>query len=874
MIETSLWHGDNWFAIAERKLQNSSFGRKCIASAGPFLVLADLCYTLCASTLLALALICKYLSVKYFKLHENYYAVLTSIEVPNLVFYFCTANFRCMNTKLTSLLCLVALLSSSFAHATVPYKNPKLSPKERTADLLSRMSLEEKVAQLQCRWTDKADFLTDGKFDLEKARRVLPYGMGSLARMNEDLGPGHIPYVSTLHPFQASELYNDIQRYFVEETRLGIPVLGHEEGLHGHQSMDATNFPMPIALACSWDLGLFADIYSVVAKEIRAQGGSQVLAPVVDIVQDPRWGRTEETLGEDPYLASRIGVVEVKAYQGEGDVIDNEHVGATLKHLGIHGRPEGGENTAPSFVDEYTAREFFLKPFYNCVKEAQPLNVMVSYNETWGQPSHASRKLVTDILRGEWGFGGLVVSDYGGVSNLVEIDHLTPDYDEAGVIGLMAGVDIELPSINSYAHLAEFVRSGRIPEARLDEAVSRILEEKFRLGLFEHPYVDPQWAEELVGCKEHRDLAYKAATESMVLLQNKDKVLPLDASKIRTLALIGPNADQCVLGGYSSEPRQRISPLVALREKYGSEIDILHAPGVQILNENSQIPFLNRERSAGENAELIAEAVEVAKKADVVVLCLGENEKIHCEATGQYALGDLPTLELLGGQLELLDAIAPLGKPMVALVSSGTTLNLSPVAQKVQGLVQCWYLGQETGYAMADLLFGKVNPSGKLTISFPRSAGHIPAYYNYKPSSRRGYNLGWDVSALYPFGYGLSYTSFSYANLRIDRSEMGLGDTATVSVEVTNTGEREGAEIVQLYVTDDYALMPRPVKELRGFERINLKPRETKTVSFKLGPEELSYLDETFKSVVEPGSFTIQVGPSSAEGDRLKLNIK
>lgn len=783
-----------------------------------------------------------------------------------------------MNKSLTIIAIALLGLSVHAGAEKYPYQNPKLSAKERAADLLGRMTLEEKVAQLQCRWQEKADFLTDGKFDEAKALKVMPLGIGELARMNEDLGPGHIPYTSTLHAGESARLYNDIQRFMIGKTRLGIPVLGHEEGLHGHQAMDATNFPMPIALSSSWNVGMMTDIYTIVAKEIRARGGAQVLAPVVDIVQDPRWGRTEETMGEDPYLASRMGVAQVKAYQG-GDLehIDSEHVGATLKHLGIHGRSEGGANTAPSFVDEHTAREYFLRPFVACLDEAKPMNVMVSYPEIWGQPAHMNHHLVTDIFRNEWGFQGLVVSDYGGVSNLVEIDNATPDMDNAGVLGLMAGVDIELPSIKAYANLAKLVEDGKIPVSRIDEAVTRILEEKFRLGLFEHPYVDVERAEKLVGCAEHREVAYRAATESMVLLQNEGNVLPLDPSRIKTLAVIGPNADKCLLGGYSSVPRQSVSPLEGIRERYGAQMEILYAEGSKIYKMNeAPYPFPERELSPEENQELIAQAVETASKADAVVLCLGEDSNVHKEATGAFvtALGDLPTLELLGGQLKLVDEIAKLGKPTAALIISGTTLNVAPVAAKIPAVMQCWYLGQEGGYAMADALFGTVNPSGKLTVSFPRSAGHIPAYYNYKPSSRRGYNLGKDISPLYPFGFGLSYTTFEYSDLSIDRKEMGAEDCATVSVTVKNTGARDGAEIVQMYITDDYALMPRPVKELKGFEKVWLKAGESRRVSFPIERSSLSYYGIDNCLIVEPGTFTIQVGPSSATGDKLKLTVK
>lgn len=759
---------------------------------------------------------------------------------------------------------------------SLPYKNSELSSEARTLDLMKRMTIDEKIAQLQCEWlVAKTQVMTDGKFDEKKATARWSNGIGELARLNEDLTiTSREQFGRTLTPRQGAELYNQMQRFFMEQTRLGIPVISHEECLHGQQSKDATNFPVPIALASSWDEELLNEIYTAVAREVRSRGGSHVLGPVLDVVRDPRWGRTEECMGEDPYYITRMGKVMVKALQGSNELIDNEHVGVTLKHFGVHGASEGGVNTAPSYVDEHEARQTFLLPFREVIKQCDPMYVMITYNELWGEPAHANYYLLQDILRNEFEFKGAVVSDYGGISNIHSLDKSAPDYDEAGARALQAGVDAELPDILSYKNLKSLVKSGRITEQDIDKAVYRILLNKFRLGLFDHPFVDSKQAEQIVGCEAHRHLAYRAATESMVLLKNDNQLLPLDKDKIKRIALIGPNANRCILGGYSDIPKDTITPLRALRDRYGKSMEISYAEGVRLTDSNNKSAADIRLYTEEDNLARIHEAVEVARKAEVIVLFLGENEAMSREAVAPEVPGDLPTLELLAGQQRLVDEIVALNKPVIAFINSGTTLSLGELESKVPAVMQCWYLGQEGGYAMIDALFGDVNPSGKLTISFPRSAGHVPAYYNYKPSSRRGYNLGMDITPLHPFGYGLSYTTYQYSNLRIDKSQMEMNEKVNVSIDVQNTGQRDGAEIVQMYITDDYATLTRPVKELKGFQRVHLKTGEKKTVTFTIDRELLSYYNKYHRWQCEPGTFTIAIGPSSAENDKVTLEVK
>lgn len=760
------------------------------------------------------------------------------------------------------------LCSAAITFAQPAYKNKSLSPEVRAKNLLGLMTLDEKVMQTQCLWIQKSRILNaQGDFDEAKAKDALKNGLGELGRLNENAGPNSYGY----HPRQAAELYNKIQKYFVEKTRLGIPVMTHEESLHGQQTQDATNFPIPIGLASTWNENLMTEIFTNVAEEVRARGGHHVLAPVVDVTRDPRWGRTEETMGEDPFLISRLAVAQIKAYQGNSVYLGKNNVATTLKHFGIHGQSEGGINVAPGNIDERTAREVFFPPFKAAVQEAKAMNVMATYNEIWGLPAHINKYLLTDILRKEWGFKGVTVSDYFAIRDVSTLHKITPGFDEAGLLAFKAGIDLETPDPDGFVNLKKFIIEGKISLAELDAAVTRILISKFRLGLFDDPYVDADKADEIVGSPQKRAVAYKAAQEAMVLLKNDNNFLPLDKNKIKTIALIGPNADKCLLGGYSSKPRFCISPLEAIKEKYGSNIKVLYAEGVKLTDKNNWFADTINLADNGDVKAKIAAAVAIAKQADVVVLFVGGNESMSREGWADNHLGDLPTLELQNGQNELIKEIVATGKPTCAFVNSGPPLSIGNLVDAVPAVMQCWYLGQEGGYAMADALFGEINPNGKLPITFPRTVGHIPAYYNYKPSARRGYNLGYDVSPLYAFGHGLSYTTFQYSNLKLSDANMSMNGTVTVSVEIKNTGNRKGAEVVQMYIRDDYSSVTRPVKELKGFKKIWLDPGQSQTVNFVISKELLSFYDVNMKWVAEPGDFTLMVGTASDKTESIKF---
>ncbi|MBN2062087.1 MAG: glycoside hydrolase family 3 C-terminal domain-containing protein, partial [Deltaproteobacteria bacterium] len=662
------------------------------------------------------------------------------------------------------------------------YKNPNIPVDERVEDLISRMTLDEKIAQVMGIWSEKKQLILneDGSFNEQKASRNMPRGIGQIGRPSEGYDRD---LMQNRTAREMAEFTNAVQRYFIEKTRLGIPVVFHEECLHGHAAKDGTSFPQPIALAGTWDEDLIQRLFSMTALEARSRGAHQALTPVVDVCREPRWGRVEETYGEDPYLVSRIGVAAVKGFQGEGPGIDKGHVIATLKHMTGHGQPESGMNIGPANYSERIIREIFLPPFKACVQEAGALSVMASYNEIDGVPSHVNRWMLTDVLRDEWGFKGYVVSDYYGIQELYTRHKVAKDKREAAKRAFYAGVDIELPDMDSYPEIKGLVESGELTMEILDMAVRRLLRPKFLLGLFEDPYVDPNKAETVVGSKENAKLALEAARKSITLLKNEGNLLPLDASRYEKISVIGPNADQVLLGGYSDVPPYFVTVLEGIKKQVGGD-KVLYAEGCRITEKGSWYLDPVVLPDPEEDERRIREAVEVAGKADIVILVLGGNDLTSREAwgTGEH-LGDRASLELVGNQNELTRRILALGKPVVVALFNGRPLAINYLNEKVPAILECWYLGQETGNALADVIFGDINPSGRLPISFARSAGHLPVFYNYKPAARRGYLFD-DVSPLFAFGYGLSYTTFEYSNVRLAKSRIGISETTMVSVDV------------------------------------------------------------------------------------------
>jgi beta-glucosidase len=753
------------------------------------------------------------------------------------------------------------------------YLNPELPVAQRVEDLLSQMTLQEKVAQMLCVWQDKAKTLVDdkGDFDIEKAKEHFGdgNGLGQVGRPS-DAGGGK-------NAREMAELTNAIQKFFVENSRLGIPVIFHEECLHGQAAIDATSFSQPIGLGATFNTDLVYRLFKMTAEEARARGTHQALTPVVDVAREPRWGRVEETYGEDPYLVSRMGIAAVQGFQGDATFTDKEHVIATLKHFAAHGQPESGTNCAPANVSERILREIFLYPFKKAVQEGGVISVMASYNEIDGVPSHANKWLLRDILRDEWGFKGFIVSDYFAVRELNERpgffgQFLAKDGKAAAALAAKAGVSIELPDIDCYAHLIELVEEGALQESLIDELVAPMLEWKFRLGLFDDPYVDPDIAEKIVGSDTNRQLALQAARETITFLKNDNSTAPLDMKKLKTLAVIGPNADRELLGGYSSKPKHYSTVLQGIRERVGDSVEILYHEGCKITLGGSWQGDEVVPSNPEEDRKSIAEAVKVAKKADCIVLVIGGNEQTSREAWELNHMGDRANLDMVGLQDELVDAIVAIGKPVIAFLFNGRPLSIRNLTEKVSAIFECWYLGQETGRAVAEVLFGDINPGGKLPITIPRSVGHVPAYYNYKPSARRGYLFD-NVSPLYPFGFGLSYTQFTFGKPRLEKNTISLDESTRVLVDVTNTGKVVGDEVVQMYIRDCISSVTRPVKELKGFQRITLDPGQTETVSLDITPKHLAFYDIDMNYTVEPGEFVIMVGNSSRDEDLQKVTL-
>lgn len=723
----------------------------------------------------------------------------------------------------------------------LPYKDPALPVERRVEDLLARMTVREKIRQLDMYWGNQVARMTGARGGEHTAEGHESEDWDE-AKTKAALGTEGAGSVHDLYPLSAATA-NKIQRYAIEKTRLGIPVLFIEEGLHGYSGLGSTSFPIPLQLSGAWDTALVYQVGRAIATETRAHGIDMLLAPVLCLPRDPRWGRVEETYGEDTYLDARNGVAMVKGLQGQG-VNHPDAVISEPKHFAVHGIPEAGSNTAPVNIGEREARSAFLYVFEKAVREGGALGMMAAYSEIDGIPCVDNKWLLTDVLRKEWGFKGFVLSDLGAIKMSYENHHTAASPADALAQTLDAGLDMQFydwPHDEFMTAMQTALAQGLLTKATLDRAAGDVLRVKFMLGLFDHPYTDTTLVGRVFHTPEHQQLALKAAQESICLLKNEGHILPL-TSAVKSVALIGALAKSTYPGGYSNNEAKAISVLDGLRQRAGSSLTIRYEPGY----------------GDSTRAGLLDSALDAVRQSDVAVVVLGEEPGVVGEGK------DRAHLELSDKQLELIKAVVATGKPVVALLSNGRPLCIDWVAEHVPGIVETWFSGEQGGLAIADVLLGQVNPSGKLPMTFPRSEGQIPFYYNHKPTSLHRY-VDEKNTPLFPFGLGLSYTTFQYSGLKITPATIRRDGTADVQVTITNTGSVAGAEIAQLYVTDLVSSVTTPGIALKGFARVMLAPGESRVVHYRLGPDELSLWNRKMKRVVEPGEFKIMAGASSAD---------
>jgi len=733
---------------------------------------------------------------------------------------------------------------------TLPYQNPKLSIDKRVKDLISRMTVEEKVYQMCALRLGEGDeiFKTSGNYAIDHIRKQMgTHGIGHLSCPTTDM-----------YALQSVKTANEIQRVAVNETRLGIPVIINDEALHGCMGKGSTSYPQSIALSCTWDLDLISKIGNAIGQETYSRGIRQVHAPVLDLARDPRHGRIEETYGEDPYLAARFGVEFIKGVQQNGVICSPKHFLANFV-------TDGGRDAGNVAMSERELRELHIVPFKAAVVEANTQSLMAAYNAIDGVPCSANHWLLNDILRKEWGFSGFVVSDWSGINHTFGHHKIAGSLAEAAVLCSKAGLDVDLPRLKSYLNLIQMAKEGKIKESSINENVRHILQVKFKLGLFENPYINDSSAEKLQDAPEFRQLARSAARESIILLKNKNNILPLTFKKI---AVIGPNADKVQLGGYSAREVKGITPLQGIKSFFDTNATITYSSGCSLIKDD---------KSGFEDA------LKAAQQADVSVLVMGGQNSVTGGETQ-----DRIDLNLMGVQEDLIKEISKLGKPMVVVLVDGRPSTMMNWIDQVDGVLMMNFAGEEGGNALGEILAGKVNPSGKTTVTIPRHTGQLPMPLIHRPYGREGsfaeypempndkvYNeKGNRYYPLYPFGFGLSYTTFQYGKIQLEKKEFSKNEKINLSVEVSNTGKLDGDEIVQLYLTDLYSRISQSKKQMKAFKRVSIPAGATKVISFSLTESDLAFLNEKLQPEVEPGEFEILVGTNCMDGVTERFNVK
>jgi len=764
-------------------------------------------------------------------------------------------------------LVLLVLPASLHTESSTPtYLDPQQPIEKRVDDLMARMTLKEKVGQLNlpCVYVDQL-----GKTIPEKLQACKRFVAGTYT---DQIGPGAGFFTladTILHEGTEQQVayFNELQKIALTQTRLKIPLLQDEEGTHGGMFSGATVFPEGLAIGSSFDMPLVESLYAATARESRAVGIHVLSTLVLELDRDPRMGRNEEGYTEDPYLGSRIAEAIVSGVQGS-NISAQDRAVALMTDFPTQSEPFGGLERGAITLSDRLIREDVLPPWKAAITKKGALGVMAGYPEIEDVPAHASKKWMNDVLRQELGFKGIVVSEGDGFDTLI-YEGIVPTQKEAGILALRAGVDMNITYEPAYMRpLIENVNEGSVPMQLIDRAVRRVLELKFRLGLFEHPYVDLAHAKLVMHSSEHQQLALDAAREGIVLLKNEGNVLPLKKT-VTSIAVIGPNANdaQNLFGDYSAQVvLQHVDTILdRIKAKVSPETRVVYAKGCAV-NDQDRSGF--------------DKAVQAAKNAEVAVLVLGEQSRREGEESKNLPAPsdgegyDVASLDLTGVQEDLVRAVEATGKPVVLVLVNGRPLSVRWEAEHIPAIVEAWQPGERGGEAVADVLFGDYNPSGRLPITIPRSVGQLPAYYNYKLSKSDWIDGGWTHTKgyvdmpgtpLYPFGDGLSYTQFQYSNLHVDPSETDIRGETRVNVDIENTGKRAGVETVQLYVRERFTPVATPVRQLRGFERVALNPGEKKTASFTLGPDDLQLLDQDMRWKVVPGTFDIMIGRSSAD---------
>ena len=748
------------------------------------------------------------------------------------------------------------------ARAAEPlYKDPNAPVRARVQDLLKRMTLPEKLAQISSVWNNKSELENAAQnFDPAKAARNFPYGIGNLVRPDDYTPKNQYTLRTTAETIR---FVNAVQRFQLKHTPLGIPTLFQSEGLHGYVARGTTSFPQAIALGSTWDPRLITRVFQVVAREARAQGIGMLLTPVINLGRDPRWGRIQETFGEDPYLVARMGVAEVRGLQGNSLPLGPGHVLAVLKHFAGYGIPQAGTNVGPVELTHRKLLEMYLPAFHAAITQAHAQVVMAAYNSIGGIPCTANPWLFRTVLRKDWGFKGIVVSDYSGIEQLMTLYHAEPNLTDAGARALNAGVDVDLPNGHAFRYLPRALAEGKVTMREINAAVAGVLRLKFLSGIFDHPFASVRYAEKITDDAQAQALALKAAQEAIVLLKNNG-TLPLNVNRLKTLAVIGPNAAPARLGDYSGIPNHPIGVLQGIRDYVGHRVRILYARGVKLLAYGNA--DTNREilEPSAKNLPRIRHAVAVARRADAIVLVLGTNGGMCREGWATYHLGDRDTLRLRADQNRLAQAIFALGKPVVTVLINACPVTVNRIVKKTDALIEGWNLGQEGGTAMADVLFGKTDPGGKLPVTIPRSVGMVRYNYDEQPAAHRGYLFAKN-SPLFPFGYGLSYTTFHIGAPHLSAHTLAPGGTVTVTVNVRNTGKVAGSEVVQMYVHQLVTSVAEPTRELKGFKRVWLAPGAAQQVRFTLRRKDFAIWNQFMRHVVEPGTVHVMVGPNSVD---------